>query len=130
MRSLSLREARRLTERLRLFAQAQRLLILALLLDGPYSVSVLREVTGMGQSVLSQQLGALRRADIIRGERRSRMIFYDFRNEKGRHQAWMLLAALGVLPLHGRVATLTREVSPEAEMENAGAIFSYIENSK
>ena len=77
-------EARDLAEILRLFAQPQRLTILFLLLDGPFAVSEIEEKTGIGQPVLSQQLGTLRRAGIIASERDSRSISYNFANEMER----------------------------------------------
>ena len=73
-------EARRLTERLKLFAQPQRLMILAQLLNGPHAVGALESNTGIGQPTLSQQLAILRRAGILQTERASRTIFYSFAN--------------------------------------------------
>ncbi|WP_019092287.1 metalloregulator ArsR/SmtB family transcription factor [Komagataeibacter europaeus] len=130
MSILSLEKARFLAERLKIFTQPQRLLILSLLLDNPYSVGALGEVTGIGQPALSQQLAALRRAEIIRGERRSRMIFYDFRSEEERHKVQMLLATLKALPPYGRQALQKQQTFPDTGLEKYGSIFARIENNK
>lgn len=74
MSSLSFDMARQLVERLKLFAQPQRLMILDALLDGALAVSELESTTGIGQPTLSQQLGTLRRAGIIVPRRESRTI--------------------------------------------------------
>ena len=94
MTALTPEDAKTFTDRLKLFAQPQRLLILSHLLEGPCAVSALEAGTGIGQPVLSQQLGALRRAGIIRAERESRAIFYTFQNENETARTRTLLALL------------------------------------
>ena len=63
-------------ERLRIYAQPQRLMILSRLLDGEHTVSEIDEATGIGQPALSQQLAELRRATIVKTRRASKRIFY------------------------------------------------------
>ena len=91
----TLEDARQLTERLRIFAQPQRLLILALLLEGPRAVSELESETGITQPTLSQQLGALRRSGLITARRESRAIFYSMADAGSTGTTRALLAALG-----------------------------------
>ncbi len=63
-------------EKLRLYAQPQRLMILSRLLDGEYSVGEIDEATGIGQPALSQQLAELRRADLVKTRRTAKHVHY------------------------------------------------------
>ena len=82
MSDLLLDEARQMVERLKLFAQPQRLVILDVLLrHGPLAVGELETRTGIGQPTLSQQLGTLRRAEIVVPRRESRTIFYSIASD-------------------------------------------------
>jgi hypothetical protein len=65
---LTREEADRAVEKLRFYAQPQRLMILSHLQAGEMTVSEIDSVTGIGQPALSQQLGELRRA--------ARQVFY------------------------------------------------------
>ncbi|HQT39162.1 MAG TPA: metalloregulator ArsR/SmtB family transcription factor, partial [Acidocella sp.] len=53
------------TEKLKIYAQPQRLMILSNLIAGERTVSEIDEATGIGQPALSQQLAALRRAELV-----------------------------------------------------------------
>ncbi|MBB2205285.1 ArsR/SmtB family transcription factor [Gluconacetobacter takamatsuzukensis] len=123
MSGLTPDEVLRLAERLKLFAQPQRLLILSLLLDGPRAVSVLEGETGIGQPVLSQQLGALRRAGIIRSERKSRSIFYSFSDDVEAGRARMLL---GLLDAPRAPAPVAQPGRVRGERQEAGAVFARV----
>lgn len=92
--SLTLDEARQLVERLKLFAQPQRLIIVDALLAGPLAVSELEAKTGIGQPTLSQQLGTLRRADIVMPRRESRAIYYSLANAEEVLRAKALIGLL------------------------------------
>lgn len=70
--------------RLRAYAQPQRLMILSQLLDGEQSVSQIEAATGIGQPALSQQLAALRGADIVRTRRASKLVYYRLADERVR----------------------------------------------
>lgn len=87
-------EARELTDRIKIFAQPQRLMILSLLLDGALAVGEIEIKTGIGQPTLSQQIGMLRRAGVISARRNSRSIYYDFSNEKEKETVRVLLTLL------------------------------------
>jgi DNA-binding transcriptional ArsR family regulator len=63
-------------ERLKVYAQPQRLMILSRLIDGEHTVSEIDEATGIGQPALSQQLAELRRAAIVKTRRASRLVYY------------------------------------------------------
>lgn len=119
-------EARELAERLRLFAQPQRLMILDLLMGGALAVSDIEARTGIGQPTLSQQIGALRRAGVISARRDSRSIYYSFTNEREQNRAWVLLGILREKPRQDtlpapRPTDASRRVAPEG-----GAHFARI----
>jgi DNA-binding transcriptional ArsR family regulator len=68
-------------ERLKIYAQPQRLMILSRLLDGESTVSEIDEATGIGQPALSQQLAELRRADVVKTRREARQVYYRLADE-------------------------------------------------
>lgn len=72
------------TERLKAFAQPQRLMILSLLLNGERSVTEIKSATGIAQPTLSQQLAELRRAELVKTRREAKQIFYRLADEETR----------------------------------------------
>ncbi|MCA1198825.1 metalloregulator ArsR/SmtB family transcription factor [Sphingomonas sp. R647] len=68
-------------ERLKIYAQPQRLMILSRLLEGEHTVSEIDEATGIGQPALSQQLAELRRAEIVKTRRVSKQVHYRLADE-------------------------------------------------
>ena len=68
-------------EKLKVFAQPQRLMILSCLLRGERNVGEIDELTGIGQPALSQQLAALRKADLVTTRREGQLIWYSLANE-------------------------------------------------
>jgi len=71
-------------ERLKIYAQPQRLMILSRLLGGEFTVSEIDEATGIGQPALSQQLAELRRAEIVKTRRESKQVYYRLADESVR----------------------------------------------
>ena len=67
-------------ERLKIYAQPQRLMILSRLLGGEHTVGEIEASTGIVQPALSQQLAALRRAEVVRTRRLSKQVFYALAN--------------------------------------------------
>lgn len=65
-----------MTEKLRAYAQPQRLMILSYLLDGEKTVGQIDAATAIGQPALSQQLAELRRAELVRTRRSAKQVFY------------------------------------------------------
>lgn len=63
-------------EKLKIYAQPQRLMILSCLLCGEHTVSEIDEETGVGQPALSQQLAELRRAELVETRRAAKQVFY------------------------------------------------------
>ncbi|OUI82899.1 ArsR/SmtB family transcription factor [Acetobacter tropicalis] len=130
MTALSLEQAKLLVERLKLFAQPQRLLILDALLAGPLGVSELEIQTGIGQPTLSQQLGTLRRADIIVPRRESRTIYYSLANEDEVLRARALIGLLrgdqSTLPLLQNIAAGKKAAPKKRGYVEGVARFAFV----
>ena len=63
-------------EKLKVFAQPQRLMILSCLLREERNVGEIAQATGIGQPALSQQLAELRRADLVRTRKEAKLVWY------------------------------------------------------
>lgn len=72
------------SEKLKVYAQPQRLMILSYLLRGENTVSEIDAATGIGQPALSQQLATLRRAEVVKTRRAGKQIYYDLADEASR----------------------------------------------
>jgi DNA-binding transcriptional ArsR family regulator len=93
--SLTRDQAEAAAARLRLFAQPQRLMILATLLDGEHSVSEIEAASGIGQPALSQQLADLRKGDAVEARRQSRQVYYRLSGDDVEHCVRSLCAMFG-----------------------------------
>jgi DNA-binding transcriptional ArsR family regulator len=69
-------------DKLKAYAQPQRLMILSCLLRGERTVSEIDAATGIGQPALSQQLAELRRTELVKTRRASKQIWYDLADDK------------------------------------------------
>jgi DNA-binding transcriptional ArsR family regulator len=94
-------------ERLKIYAQPQRLMILSRLLDGEHTVGEIEESTGIGQPALSQQLAELRRADVVKTRRSSKQVYYALANDDVVTCVQGIEAMFGA---PGSIATALREV--------------------
>jgi DNA-binding transcriptional ArsR family regulator len=63
-------------ERLKIYAQPQRLMILSYLLTGEHPVGEIEAATAIGQPALSQQLAELRRAGFVETRREAKQVHY------------------------------------------------------
>jgi len=63
-------------DKLKVFAQPQRLMILSCLLDAERNVGEIAEATGIAQPALSQQLAELRRAALVRTRKEVKQVWY------------------------------------------------------
>lgn len=72
----------RAADKLKVYAQPQRLMILSCLLRGERTVSEIDAATGIGQPALSQQLAELRRNELVKTRRASKQIWYDLADDK------------------------------------------------
>jgi DNA-binding transcriptional ArsR family regulator len=93
--ALTQAEAEAAAARLRLFAQPQRLMILACLLDGERSVGEIEAASGIGQPALSQQLADLRKGEAVAARRQSRQVYYRLSGEDVEHCVRSLCAMFG-----------------------------------
>ncbi|WEK42458.1 MAG: metalloregulator ArsR/SmtB family transcription factor [Candidatus Sphingomonas colombiensis] len=86
-----------MVERLRAFAQPQRLMVLAILLDGEQTVGEIETATGIGQPALSQQLAELRRAGLVATRRAARQVHYSIADEDTEERVRILFAAFSAV---------------------------------
>ena len=68
-------------EKLRVYAQPQRLMILSCLLHGERTVGGIETATGIGQPALSQQLAELRRSEMVKTRKEAKQVYYDLADE-------------------------------------------------
>lgn len=87
--------AQEAAERLKVYAQPQRLMILWRLLQGEQTVGEIAASTGIGQPALSQQLAELRRAEVVKTRRLSKMIYYALADEDVRVCVHSIAAMFG-----------------------------------
>ncbi|MCX7898931.1 MAG: metalloregulator ArsR/SmtB family transcription factor [Methylocystis sp.] len=79
---LTRENALEISERMKIYAQPQRLMILACLAQGERTVGEIDAATQVGQPALSQQLGELRRAKIVSTRRAAKQVYYRIANDK------------------------------------------------
>lgn len=68
--------AAEIAERMKIYAQPQRLMILSYLLTGEHTVGEIETATAIGQPALSQQLAELRRAELVETRRAAKQVYY------------------------------------------------------
>jgi DNA-binding transcriptional ArsR family regulator len=110
--------AARIAEKLKVYAQPQRLMILSCLLGGERNVAEIGAATGIGQPALSQQLAELRRADLVTTRRKAKQVWYGLANDGVRLCVQSMEAVFGgagdVLP------TVAQQPSPITRKRAAG----------
>ena len=110
-------------ERLKTYAQPQRLMILSRLIEGERTVSEIDEATGIGQPALSQQLAELRRADVVKTRREAKQVYYRLADENVTTCVRGIEAMFGGTPdmVGALTAALTGKASPRIEAPRNGA---------
>jgi len=73
--------ATQVADKLKVYAQPQRLMILSCLLRGERNVAEIGEATGIAQPALSQQLAELRRADLVSTRKEAKQVWYALADE-------------------------------------------------
>lgn len=73
--------ATEVAEKLRVFAQPQRLMILSCLLRGERTVAEIGEITAITQPALSQQLAELRRSDLVSTRKEAKQVWYSLASD-------------------------------------------------
>ncbi len=111
------------TEKLKIYAQPQRLMILSYLLRGENTVSEIDAATGIGQPALSQQLATLRRSEVVTTRREGKQIWYDLANDSAKLCVRTMEALLIDQPDPQRVteAATQTELIKEAPLTDPGA---------
>jgi DNA-binding transcriptional ArsR family regulator len=119
-------QADAMVERLRTLAQPQRLMILAVLLDGERAVGDIEGATGIGQPALSQQLAELRRTALVVSRREARQILYRIADDDTAERVRALFAAFDTARPIGR-AVGRGGIRPSAVQNPTGvAMFARI----
>ncbi|WP_165322935.1 ArsR/SmtB family transcription factor [Rhizorhabdus phycosphaerae] len=114
-------------EKIRIFAQAQRLMILSCLLRGERNVGEIAETTGIGQPALSQQLGELRRADLVETRKEAKQVWYRLADESVALCVRNIEAMFaGVGPVTPALAPAVRASPPTAPASQGVAAFARI----
>ncbi|MEM9964121.1 MAG: metalloregulator ArsR/SmtB family transcription factor [Asticcacaulis sp.] len=75
----------RIAETYKLLGDPTRLRILMACLNGPVAVGDIARLTGASPSLVSHNLRLLRAARLVRGERRTRQVFYETADAHIRH---------------------------------------------
>ena len=117
------------TDKLKVYAQPQRLMILSFLLCGESTVSEIDNETGIGQPALSQQLAELRRAEIVKTRREGKQIWYDLSDETARICVKTMEVILKDEPDHRQIieaATSNSTTKPKGSQTSGAAGFARI----
>ena len=86
-----------ITDILKALAHEVRLKLMRTLLEnGEKSVGELEAMTGIGQPGLSQQLGILRKAELVQTRREAKLVFYSLAPETLKSTATLLCALSGI----------------------------------
>lgn len=97
-------------------------LIVTLLAQGEKSVGEIEALTGIGQPGLSQQLGVLRKAELVQTRRVAKQVYYSVASDAFEAAATFLTALARTRPVEGTVRA-DRKVSPA---RGSAAMFAKI----
>lgn len=110
--------AEEVSDILKLLGNPQRLLLACLLCEGDYAVSEIEQKLGIHQPTLSQQLGALREAGVIEGQRQAKAVIYSLADPRTRH---LLDALHRIFGPEGYSATAAQTPTQSRAVSTAGA---------
>src|SRR3546814_1013211 len=82
MADIRLQDLGAAAELLRALAHELRLELLRALTDGERSVGEIEKITGITQPGLSQQLGILRKAELVETRRKAKLVFYRINQDR------------------------------------------------
>lgn len=82
-------------ELLRVLGHAVRLTLLAAIVEGERAVGEIEALTGVVQPLLSQQLGVLRKAELVETRRDAKQVFYRLNRERIRSVGALLDRIVG-----------------------------------
>jgi DNA-binding transcriptional ArsR family regulator len=106
-------------DKLRKFAQPQRLMILSLLREGEKSVTEIDVATRIGQPALSQQLAELRKAELVTTRRQAKQIYYSLTHES---VALCVRSIEAVFKVGDPEQALLDIVRPDLRLESEGVV--------
>lgn len=108
-------------ELLRALGHSVRLSLLRALVDGERSVGEIDQMTGVGQPGLSQQLGILRKAELVQTRREAKLVFYRINQARIGEVSALLDAFAGTV-------AVAREEAVVARMRSGGgaAMFARV----
>lgn len=95
-------------ELLKALAHAVRLDLLRAIVDGERAVSEIEGVTGIGQPGLSQQLGILRKAELVLTRREAKQVFYRLNHGRIAEVSALFDAFAGTVTVPSADASLSR----------------------
>lgn len=119
MTDLSSLDLEAAAELLRALAHNVRLALLRTLIDGERSVGEIEQTAGVSQPGLSQQLGILRKAELVQTRREAKLVFYRINQEKIAEVSALLDAFAGTVAVSRDVA-----VSARARAGSGAAMFA------
>lgn len=108
-------------ELLRVLGHGVRLRLLAALIDGERAVGDLETITGVGQPMLSQQLGVLRKASLVKTRREAKQVFYRLDHEPIRDVKALIDRFMGSMT----VAT-ERHIDQRRQRGGSAAMFARV----
>lgn len=95
-------------ELLRALAHNVRLALLRALIDGERSVGEIEQVTRVNQPGLSQQLGILRKADLVHTRKKAKLVFYRINQDRIAEVSALLDAFAGTVVVSREQAAADR----------------------
>jgi DNA-binding transcriptional ArsR family regulator len=104
-------------EKLRVYAQPQRLMILSCLLRSERTVAEIGEITAITQPALSQQLAELRRAELVTTRKEAKQVWYSLADDGVTICVQTMEAIFG-----GSDATHFRPASPPYELNKRSLV--------
>ncbi|MFD0985786.1 ArsR/SmtB family transcription factor [Methyloligella solikamskensis] len=106
-------------ERLKIFAQPQRLMILACLIGAERHVGEIDEITGIGQPALSQKLAELRKAGLVTGQRIAKQVHYRLASESVALTVKRVMASVDGPAGPARITTTPRATPTDSKQAGA-----------
>ncbi|WP_033921983.1 ArsR/SmtB family transcription factor [Sphingomonas sp. 37zxx] len=95
-------------ELLRALAHGTRLALLRALIPGERSVGEIDQITNVGQPALSQQLGILRKAELVHTRREAKLVFYRINQDRIAEVSALLDAFAGTVAIALEQAAVTQ----------------------
>lgn len=106
---------------LRVLGHGVRLRLMTALVEGERSVGDLETVTGTGQPMLSQQLGILRKAALVKTRREAKQVFYRLDRDRMRDVSTLIDRFAGTVAVTG-----DRSVDQRRQRGGSAAMFAKI----